>query len=66
LQYDGVGHANNGTQVFDINSSSNIWIPDQKNGLIPNGILANGNYYITINTTEPNVLTASNVFTNNP
>ncbi len=57
--------ANNGEQVFDINSSSNIWIPDQKNGLIPNGILANGNYYITVSTAEPNVLTASNVFTIN-
>lgn len=57
--------ANNGAQVFDINSSNNIWIPDQKNGLIPNGLLANGSYYVTVSTSEPNVLTASNIFTIN-
>lgn len=57
--------ANNGAQVFDINASNNIWIPDQKNGILPNGTLANGSYYITVSTSEPNVLTASNVFTIN-
>lgn len=56
---------NGGSQTFDINNPNCVWVIGDDNKLTADGVLANGNYYVTVGPTTMSTLVASNIFTIN-
>lgn len=56
---------NGGSQTFDINNPNCVWVIDGNNKLTADGVLPNGNYYVTVGPTTMSSPVASNIFTIN-